>query len=304
MMSRIAVIAALMTTGTLLQAPIEIQQDFRGKQFNDQTFRFEGPNAANFIKREADGLRITLPGDGGPKKPVGFVLRDVLQGDFNLSVAYNLLEADRPTKGYGVGISAYLMLNSPSKDGINFGIFNKEKDGYVFALSHMAKNEKGGRGLKGSKTAPATPAALTGNLRLIRKGPLLTVSASEGNSPQLLDIGQLQIGTEDVGMVRIAADQGNADSQVDVRITNFRLTADRLKSTSSAAVAALSEPANPSTLIGTPAPESASWYWPVLGGAAVLVVVAFSLGLWLATRKRLTTVNGNAAAKSNQTDGP
>jgi hypothetical protein len=263
---RLATFVALLATAQAASTPSEMHQDFRGKKFNDQLFRFEGPNAAQYIRPEPDGLRITLPADSGPKKPVGIVLREGIHGDFSATVTYNLLHADKPDKGSGVGVSIYLMLNSTARDGINFGRFHRRTGDHVFDVAHMVNNDTGGRSSKGSHFRPADQDILTGKMRVMRNGPLLTLSASEGDSGAFQQIAQIDVGIDPVRMLRIAADQGNSDSSVDVRIIDFRVEAEKFASA------------------GSFPTGSGYWYWLLFGGVILLGGLIVLVRFWLAKR--------------------
>src|SRR4051812_40904523 len=55
---------------------------FTDKQFNDEAWALSGKNADNYVRKEKEGLRITLPAINGPGKPVGIALRHKICGDF------------------------------------------------------------------------------------------------------------------------------------------------------------------------------------------------------------------------------
>ena len=74
-------------------------------------------------KREEAGLRITLPADRTPNQPVGFKTTMVLSGDFEITAAYELLAADPPTTGYGVGVNLGLAPDGARKKYAKVGRF-------------------------------------------------------------------------------------------------------------------------------------------------------------------------------------
>jgi len=268
--------AFLVLQAALGQNPTpQLHQDFRAKKFNDQLFAFEGPKAKSFITPEIKGLRITLPVEDAPNKPVGIRLRQDLKGDFVATVAYELLDVSEPAGGSGSGVSLYLMLRTPVRDGINFARFVQTKRGHVYTLSHMVDDENDNK-----KRIPKTkytvyranPNILAGNLRVARQGETLTVSASEGDPPVFKELGQLEVGPADISMVRIAADQGGAKVPVpvDVRIVDFMVTSGEF--TPHAPLAP---------------PSSGSWHWPVIIAAIILAAgLFFGVRFWLAKRAK------------------
>src|SRR5258708_38402720 len=79
----------------------EILQDFRGRPYDPALFRPTGPGASSAIQPDRRGLRITLPPDHGMKPAVGIVLRTGFQGDFEITMEYEILQVGPPTGGNG-----------------------------------------------------------------------------------------------------------------------------------------------------------------------------------------------------------
>jgi len=263
MLTQVALIVGLMVGAQ--PEIIEIHYDFRGKKFDDKVFQFEGPNAAKIVKMEEEGLRITLTPEFGARKPVGIWLREWIKGDFIATVAYELLETATPPADSGLGVSLYVMLNSPVRDGINLGFFIREKEGHVFSISHMVDDKKEGRRVgKNFETFPAKSASIKGKLRVERVGSMLTQSVAEGNSSVFKQIAQLDVGPDDVRNLRFAADPGNGINFVDARITDFMIQTERMI------------PA------GRPAelPGGIPGYWLVFGGIAAVAILFFGFRLW------------------------
>ena len=97
----------------------EIVHDFRGGKFDDQLFRYDGPNAEQFIKLEEQGLRITIPAGKAPKAAVGIYIRGPVRGDFTATTRYEIIQVDQPLSGWGVGVEMYLMCDNAVRDGIS-----------------------------------------------------------------------------------------------------------------------------------------------------------------------------------------
>src|ERR1041384_2438188 len=97
---------------------VEIIHDFRSDTFDSKRFRYEGPNASQFIKPEAQGLHWLFSEGKTPGKPVGVYWNSRVSGDFVVMVRYEIQKVLAPEKGSGVGVEPYLMLDGPSKDGI------------------------------------------------------------------------------------------------------------------------------------------------------------------------------------------
>src|SRR5262245_1076406 len=78
----------------------DIYQDLRGQDFDKQRFRLHGPDAALYTKSEPQGLRVTLPAHV-KNDPVGLHTKFPVQGDFEITLGYEILQAERSPKGDG-----------------------------------------------------------------------------------------------------------------------------------------------------------------------------------------------------------
>src|SRR5690349_5730073 len=84
-----------------------LRQDFRGGKLPLETFSFfaGGPRVAPLVKSivvpEAAGVRFTLHGKEQPIGIVGFACHPAVPGDFEITLAYEIVHADEPVGGYG-----------------------------------------------------------------------------------------------------------------------------------------------------------------------------------------------------------
>lgn len=304
------VLAAVVVTPAAPAA--EVHQDFRQKQFNPQLVRMVGPNVAKYVQREPEGLRIVLPQGGGPKGPVGVAGLSFLRGDFTATVDYEVLAATPPPADKAVGVTAYVMLDGPTQDGIMLGRFHQADAPPFYRISHMVKGEGGKRQGKWFDRAPTTPETVAGTLRLGRVGPVLTLSAAARGSADFRTLASLTVGTDDVQLLRIAAEPDGADTPVDVRVTDLRIRADQLLSEGEAratrrTVAAGGSPSQPRPAADEPEPDqgtrpmtgSRKWVlWGALGGGIVLALV----GVGVRAAKRRSGPPG-AAHSDGASDG-
>lgn len=263
----------------------EVHQDFRQKQFNPQFVKHVGPGASKYVQREPEGLRIALPAAGGPKGPVGVAFQSFLRGNFSATIDYEVLPAAPPPAGKMVGVTAYLMFDGPTQDGVMLGRFHQAGAPPIYRTTHMVKGEGGKRQGKWSDKTPAPPQSTTGTLRLARVGSTLTLSAAAAGSSDFKDVATLAVGPDDVQLLRVAAEPDGADTPVEVRVTDLRVRADQLLSEGEAratrrtvavgggspsAGAADAEP-DPGV---RPVSGSRKWIlWGALGGGIVLVLV-------------------------------
>jgi hypothetical protein len=142
----------------------DFYQNFRGKPVDMQLFQYMGRDAEQWIKLEAEGLRITLPGDQAFTKSVGLTSKFKLKGDFDIITGYELLQTDQPMTGQGVGFEFYLMIDTDTLDAVRFARVMRVKEGDVYQCSRMTSFE--GKRQSQHRFFPAT--ARSGQLRLKR----------------------------------------------------------------------------------------------------------------------------------------
>jgi hypothetical protein len=173
----------VLTIGATEARAEEIYQDFRGKDVDERLFRLHGPDAALRIKVEPQGMRITMPPE--PKTTtVGIAASAAAKGDFEITVGYEIIHAERPKKGGGIGLEMYLRTNTaPTQEAICFYRLTRPKEGEVYVCDKKT-NVDGER--KTTRNYFPTDSK-SGRLLLARKGTEVTFSAAEGaGSPQEL----------------------------------------------------------------------------------------------------------------------
>jgi len=204
------------------EPPLDFYADFRGKPVDKKSLRYTGPQADQCIKAEAEGLHITLPGDQVElSTPVGLVTSFRIKGDFEITLGYDILRADRPKLGYGVGVELYLAIDTPAEDALGLYRFNRTLEGDVYQCSHMKytpERKRDNRVLARKKTA-----AKSGQLRVQRVGTLATFFTAEGESSDFQRLQQVEVGVEDVKGVYLRAFPGKSHQIVDIRFKDFRI---------------------------------------------------------------------------------
>ena len=201
----------------------EISQDFRGRPYDPALFRPAGPGASSAIHPDSRGLRITLPPEHGMKPAVGIVVLSGFQGDFEITMEYEILAAQPSAAGYAAGVSLYITMVSYTKDAATIGRM-VGMDGAGFFMSHRATTPVGGkREHSGGEHIPAPSA--TGKLRLVRSEETLTYLVADGASEEFQEIYEAELGDNDIDMVRFAADNGGSPTLVDVLIRSVSVSA-------------------------------------------------------------------------------
>jgi hypothetical protein len=241
----------------------EFTRSFRGRGYAAEQFRPTGANTPRVIRADAQGLRITLPANHGSKLPVGLVPRFGVRGDFEITMAFDILRVDRPTAGNGAGLSVYITMASTTREAATIGWQSRPGGEKVF-FSHRASTPVGGkRKHRGGK--PLATAALSGRLRLVRRGVMLSYQVAEGEADTFQELYQSELGDGDLDGVRFAAESGGSPTGVDVRVKSVRVRADDL-------------PAEPVRMVRQPA------RWPLWLAAGVMTLLLALGCVWLWSR--------------------
>jgi Protein of unknown function (DUF1583) len=273
----------------------EIYQDLRGRRPLLAEFKLHGaPDVEEVAKPEDGGLRITLPPQREKHWPIEVEATFPLTGDFEITGTYELLSANRPTNGYGVGVALSIASNPARDKFAKVGRLMRAKEGSV----HMAEywRHTPPKDWKGPSQPTQTK---LGQLRLVRKGEMIRCLAADEPGKEFQEIFALAtFGTEDMELARFeVVDSGAPGNSVDVRLIDLRIRTGNLVPEKATVPAPLAEPAPAPINPAPPAPGAAqpggeaarSRVWLV---AALVVGLAFTLllvatvGLWLFLRHR------------------
>jgi hypothetical protein len=239
----------------------EIHQDFRGKDVDETLFRLQGTDAAARIKAEAEGLRITLPADT-KSATVGVAARAATKGDFEITVGYELLRADRPANGSGVGLEMYLNTATPTEEAFVIYRIVRPKEGDVYLCDRKTTNA----GKRETKRDPFPAASKSGHLRLTRKGTEVTFEVAEGASDSYRELGRYVWGDWDLN---VSVRAWGSHKPVELRLTEVRIRD---------AVEPAINPALP--------PPPRTWrLWLLAGLFALAIIVGALLWTWRRTAR-------------------
>jgi hypothetical protein len=263
-----------MTTFVLLAAMAQktddFQFDFRNAHFDPALFKysFSKPAHEKWITHEPEGLRITLP-SGAADGPVGLLLQTPMQGNFDATVAYEILSGDRGNKEIGPNANLYIRFQGPSADGISFGRAFRS-DGDFFYCSHIIDNpdEPGKRKLAQWAEAPADKNVLSGKLRFSRQGTKLLAQFSEANGP-FRGVAPLTIDDAPVSWCRIAAEPKNKWA-IDLRFLNLTVS-----------------PVTTAALPAPPSPPQSRLFWAAMALILLFAILALTVTVKRATRGKM-----------------
>ena len=94
----------------------KFEQDFRGGDPKNPNLRFIHDRN---VRWETGGVRITMPAGQGKIPTTGVAANFQVKGDFQITASYEVLKAQQPTEGYGVGVSIYAAIDSNAGDAIS-----------------------------------------------------------------------------------------------------------------------------------------------------------------------------------------
>jgi hypothetical protein len=244
-----------------------LDQDFRGSRKPREPLERFGPDAERVSKPEDEGWRITLAADRPLLTPVGLVSTAHLRGNFTLTAGYEILQADQPTTGDGVGLELYVMLDSPTRDAFGLYRMARVKEGDVFWCVRMTTRD--GKRLSRGEPRPALRKA--GQMQVSRQGTEVKFQAKEEGEADFRELAKYDLSSADVTSIRLAAFTGSAKYAVDLRIRDLKISVeDRV--------------ANP---IADPpsVPTTRNRGWLLAGGMIALLIVFTSVAVWLLVRR-------------------
>jgi len=195
--------------------------NFRGKALPADIVPF-GPDANRFFKPEADGLRVTLPRDRDSLAPLGLSMRPLVQGDFEITATFEILQADEPPPekpSYGVG--ALMSVN----DTARIGRLARAAGVQVVSWDRWGTREEDRVFLFGASPCNAKVV----RLRLTRSGTILSfLWAPEGTGDEFNQFYQCEFGYEDITALKLEfnADMGGEAGALDARVLDLRIRAE------------------------------------------------------------------------------
>jgi hypothetical protein len=240
----------------------ELTHDFRRGLDNQPALHLVGPHPASVVRQEPQGLRLTLPADRASRDPVGIAPRFRIRGDFEITAGYEILAAEEPRSGHGVGFNLWVRFDEPRLQAASVGQLRRAGKGYLLVCDRTTTDDEGQQQHRGT-TAPAE--SRQGWVRLTRIGSRLTWFAA-GPSGQFTKLYESDVSPADVTLARLAATSGFAPHAVDVRLLDVAIRSDVLPNTSSAP-----EP-----------PPSRGWWWALVAPGLAMP----ALGGWLLLRRR------------------
>ena len=199
----------------------DFYQDFRGSTPPGPGFQFIGFDPDITCKPEDGGLRITVPGSQKRREHAGLELTRLIRGNFEIRAGYEILAADQPEAGYGVGFELYVHTQSPERDRLGFFRVNRVKQGESYMVSR-GSTENGKNQYQNNCYATT---ARSGQLKVTRRGTEATAWAAEGFGGPFEEVQRTELGAQDVTRLVLAAYAGLSGHRVDLRIVDVKIRA-------------------------------------------------------------------------------
>ncbi len=239
--------------------------DFRNGHFDNLSLVPLGTGAVNLLQPSKAGLQITVP-TGYDVKTVGFSPRFQIEGDFDITLEFTILNRTKPGKGFGTGPSLYLSTGSTSDPAASLGRLLRPDGRDIYGV-FAARVEEGQR-VPAAKLRDAPPGQrLTGKLQLQRVKQDIIYSVADDLWSPLRQIATLPMGDKPVTLLRAGVSQSEPDSGAQVILHSILINANQLPHLPSAQsrTAQLYRP----RYQPPPAPRSHRWFWQLLAACAV-----------------------------------
>jgi hypothetical protein len=203
-----------LTAGTLRAAdpPVETYLDFRDANIPPEIGFLE--DSEEYVHPEAEGLRVTLHRDDPLHPRVTTETESSLRGDFEITLTYEILEAEPPPEGdssFGVGIM--LTVNGNAR----LGWFARPGKRVVL----WDRPGSAGHRVLEDDTAPIHDPA--GRLRLSRRGKTLRFLWSSQRNGEKFDLIHQCPYPQEINVVRLVAETNKLARNLDARFVDLRI---------------------------------------------------------------------------------
>lgn len=237
--------------------------DFRNERSLPLTVGTRDPRMDDWVRLGPEGLRVTLPAQRKKLHPVALDTDIGVRGDFEITAAYEVLYADVPEKGFGVGVLLGIRKASVDHQEARLGWLVRAKGLKVSVWDRSELQSDGQRKFSGG--AVPFPAGKVGRLRLKRTGSQLQYLIAEGlDGDNFQAVKEWEFGPEDVERVALVVGTGRERRNFDVRWLDLRIRATKVPVVAEA-----------------PNNRGGWWFW-----SSLLAAVLFGGGFWGVRRRK------------------
>lgn len=255
----------------------EYSRNFQSDGFDNRSLALIGKGATSLIQQTEEGVLISVP--AGPKvKSVGFAPRFVIQGDFEITVGYEIKAWDRPKEGYWIGPTLYISTEGEGDPAAELGRLHTAGDKDVH--STFARAFIDGSRQKSVRKFPAK--TMRGQLRMRRQGDALSFEVrGDWLDEPFKVLRTTDFNTEDIRLVRVAIKRNDHAAGIRAVLHSLRIRADELPQLPSeqAASEQLYRP------MYHPPPRRSSWVWATAFTTGAVLVMLGGVA-WFIRRRR------------------
>ncbi|QDV16991.1 hypothetical protein Pan153_16250 [Gimesia panareensis] len=271
-MKRLVYFVLILLTGFLSASAVakaasrEAYFSFRGEQFDNDLLVPLGRGTVRLFRPRPEGLLFQLP--AGHKLPaLGVSPRFQIQGDFEITATYEVPAWKDPKAGYGQGPSLYLKLQDANESAVALGRLLRPGKKHVFStMLSTTVDEKRSYDVQLYDTRVDS-----GKLKLVREGGMLTFLVTEKSPDEFRELRQVELGTGDVELLRLGAQQSDPDTPVQVLWKDLTIKAAGFPNHPD--TLARGEQLHVPTYHPAPQPEAFSLYWSLAAGIALVLVI-------------------------------
>lgn len=244
----------------------ELKFVFLGEQFDNEQLVPLGRGLIRLIEPRRDGLLFNLPARH-QLTAVGISPRFQISGDFEITASYAVPAWKNPKSGYGMGPSMYLRMHDEKESAAMIGRLLRPENKHVFSTSLSTTVE--GKRKYDVKLVDAKQNS--GKLKLIRTGSQLKFLVSDGPGDEFRELREVELGTADVDLLRLGAQQSDVDTPVQVLWKDLSITADAFPNHPDSL--AVGERQHVPVYQAAPQPHSYSLVWSLVSGIALLCIL-------------------------------
>jgi RNA polymerase sigma factor (sigma-70 family) len=239
--------------------------------------RLIGPDVAQMVRTDGQGIRFKVPAERLSSQPVGVESRVRLGGDFEITLAYDLLDLPDPPPKLGAGVDLRVVFDTADAFQAHIGRVKNAK-GNVIGANYITTGPDGKEAFKGI-TVQRTQEP-RGRLRLVRTGKKLFYQFADG-AGDFQELATREFGTADVIAVRADCTTGwQTQSGVEVRFSNLDLRSEQMPNKD--APTAQPPPQQAADEPDAVPPDGKSRTWLIVGGLLLGLLSLFLVGSILA----------------------
>jgi serine protease Do len=198
----------------------KFHHDFRTSDYPPE---FLLPVGQGDMTRDGRGLQITYAPAKGLRQATGLYTMFALRGDFEVTVSFEILKADRPQTGEGVDPILYA---SKQRGGgaVSLGRLLLPDGKTVFMSDHLLSVQ--GQWTHQRKSIATT--ATAGKLRLERQGTKIRFRANEAGQSEFVTVAEVEFGRADLYFVQLGGSLDGSEGGLDMRLLDFSVRAESL----------------------------------------------------------------------------